>query len=307
MAPGTPHVGEAAASAPQPAPALPETLPARFARQQVCALGNCALAGWLPDPSYAESPLEAVSAQAAIWVHVLAAGAKLTLPANTALELVIVCLGGELGVRDTMSPPDSESLPVRLSPWTALRAASAGVELSCATGECRAMFALIAPRSTLAAAVRATPSTSPRSVPLEVRAFEDVAVASFGQGKNHARVLFGGDATSSALPFSLTLLESDAPAHIATHAHERSWENLLVLEGLGDLELRGHSYPIEGGESLHIAPRIRHGYVARGQTRFVALQLYTPAGPEQRFLEPTQPTPAAAASTPSARVRAEPP
>ena len=100
--PGASTVAPTAASAPRLAPALPEKLPARFARQQACAQGPCSLDGWLPDPTYAESPFEAVSAQAAIWVHVLGAGAKLRLPPNAALELVVVCLGGELGVRDTM-------------------------------------------------------------------------------------------------------------------------------------------------------------------------------------------------------------
>jgi quercetin dioxygenase-like cupin family protein len=92
------------------------------------------------------------------------------------------------------------------------------------------------------------------------------------------------------------LLQTNAPAQIASHAHDTSWENLLVLEAQGDLELRGRSYSITGGESLHIAPGVRHGYVSRGPTRFVALQLYTPAGPEQRFLAPRVLIPAAAAT-----------
>lgn len=294
-----------AATSERPAPGLPEQLPAAFIRQQVCAEGNCSLAGWLPDPSYAESPFEEVAAQAAIWVHVFGAGAKLTLPPNAALELVVVCLGGELGVRDTLSPPGSTSPPVRLSPWLALRASGAGAELACGAGECRAMFALIAPNSTLQSVLRAAPTAAPRVTPFEVRAFQDSAVAASNQGKNHARVLFGGDATKPPVPFSLALLQTDAPARIAPHTHDGSWENLLVLEGHGDLELRGRSYPIAGGQSLHIAPGVRHGYVSRGQTRFVALQLYTPAGPEQRLLAPPDPTPAAAAT--DARVAPEPP
>jgi quercetin dioxygenase-like cupin family protein len=214
---------------------------------------------------------------------------------------VVVCLRGEIDVRDTLSPPGSPALPVHLSPWLALRASSVGVELSCEAGECRAMFALIAPHSTLQSALRSPPTTAPRATPLEVRAFQDAAAAPSNHGKNHARVLFGGDATKPPAPFSLTLLQTDGPARIAPHTHGASWESLLVLEAEGDLELRGRSYPITGGESLHIAPGVRHAYVARGQTRFVALQLYTPAGPEQRFLAP----PAAAAA--DGRVPPEPP
>lgn len=288
---------QATSSAPEPAaPGLPERLPIAFTRQQLCEQGTCSLSGWLPDPSYADSPLEEIAAQAAIWVHVFGEQAKVTLPPNAALELLVVGLGGRLGVRDTLSAPTAPSPPLKLEPWSALRASGAGAELSCESGECRAMFALVAPDSTLQSAVRAAPTTNVRATPLELRAFLDSTAKTARQDASYARVLFGGSASEPPLPFSLTLLHADAPARIAAHAHAAEWENLLVLEARGDLELRGRSYPIAGGESLHIAPGVRHGYVARGNTSFVALQLYTPAGPEQRWLAPSPPTPAAAAA-----------
>ena len=286
----------AGANAALAAPGLPQDLPAEFARQEVCVEGTCSLAHWLPDPSYAESPFEGIPAQAAIWVHLLKAHTKLALPPNAALELVVVCLAGELKVHDTMPAAGSTPPTAELSPWTALRAPGAGAELECGAADCRAMLALIAPHSTLGVAVRATPSAAPRSIPFEVRAFESAIAAAPNHGKNHVRILFGGVATNPPLPFSLTLLQAGAPALIVPHTHDSSWENLLVLEGHGDLELRGRSYPIGGGESLHIAPRVRHGYVARGVEPFVALQLYTPAGPEQRFLTPPADTPPPRAS-----------
>jgi len=291
---------DAAASATPTRAALPPKLPKAFTRQQTCERENCSLTGWLPDPSYAESPFEGVPAQAAIWVHVLRAPAKLNLPANTALELAVVCLSGEIAVKDTIGAAGTAPAPALLKPWMALRAAGAGVELECARDECRAMLALLAPNSTLASALATTPASAPRTLPLEVKSFGDALVAAPNRGTYQARVLFGGTRTSPPLPFSLSLLEADAPVLIAPHSHAGSWENLLVLEGHGDLELRGRSYPIEGGESLHIAPRVRHGYVARGQTRFVALQLYTPAGPEQLFLGPPAASPAALPAATSA-------
>lgn len=289
--------------------ALPQTLPSAFVRQQICDRENCSLVGWLPDPSYAESPFEGVPTPAAIWVHVLRAPAKLSVPPSAALELVVVCLSGEIAVKDTLQVGETAASPPALRPWTALRAAGAGVELECAQGECRAMLALIAPNSTLASALATTPVAAPRTVPLDVKSFDDAAVAAQHRGAYQARVLFGGTRTNPPLPFSLSLLEADAPVLIAPHSHGGSWENLLVLAGQGDLELRGRSYPIEGGESLHIAPRVRHGYVARGQARFVALQLYTPAGPEQLLLGPPAAAPAAvpAATSAGPRPPQEPP
>jgi mannose-6-phosphate isomerase-like protein (cupin superfamily) len=283
-------------------PALPRALPPAFARNQTCTQGTCSLPRWLPEASYALSPLEEVSAQAAIWVHGIQPQARLSVPANDALELVVVGLGGELRARDTR-PGTSAPSEFRVDPWTALRASGAGIELVCAAGDCRAMLALIAPESTLDAAVGAASVPSavalahkPRRVPLELRSFEKVPLLTWQHGKNHARILFGGSDLGSPLPFSLTLLQTLAPALIPPHSHESSWENLLVLEGRGDLELRGRSYPIAGGESLHIGPRVRHGYVASGQESFVALQLYTPAGPEQRFLAAAGAAPTAAAA-----------
>jgi len=216
-------------------------------------------------------------------VHDIQSGAKLSVPANDALEFVVVGLRGELRVHDTRSGASPES-EYRVQPWTALRASGAGVEFECAAGNCEAMFALIAPKSTLDAEVGAAHASTPRRIPLELRSFEAAPLSSWEHGRNHARILFGGSDAGGPLPFSLTLLQSFAPALIPPHTHESSWENLLVLEGRGNLELRGRSYPIEGGESLHIAPRVRHAYVPSGQEPFVALQLYTPAGPEQHFL-----------------------
>ncbi|HEU5077414.1 MAG TPA: hypothetical protein VFU02_24650, partial [Polyangiaceae bacterium] len=117
----TAAVPETAALPRTPVPIFPEKLPAAFARQQSCEQDNCLLASWLPDPSYAESPFEEVPAQAAIWVHTLGRGAKLTLPTNAALELVVVCLSGELEARDLTTSAAPSPSPLRLSPWTALR------------------------------------------------------------------------------------------------------------------------------------------------------------------------------------------
>src|SRR5690606_7239482 len=81
---------QATSSAPEPAaPGWPERLPIAFTRHQLCEQGTCSLSGWLPDPSYADSPLEEIAAQAAIWVHVFGEQAKVTLPPNAALELLV--------------------------------------------------------------------------------------------------------------------------------------------------------------------------------------------------------------------------
>jgi hypothetical protein len=77
---------------------------------------------------------------------------------------------------------------------------------------------------------------------------------------------------------------------------QRRYVTLGVLATLGlschrqtleppELLLRGRPYELKGGEALHIPPQVRHGFTAGGQQRLTAVQIYTPAGPERRFMK----------------------
>ena len=293
----------------EPPPAtLPESWAPQFKRQARCDQPLCTLTHWLPDASYALTPYEELPAPAALWVHELAQHSQLRILPHPGLQLLVLPFSGELGFRDLAANPVA-SEPTKLPRWSALRAPGAAIELSCSAPRCLVVLGLVAPEGTLAEVLAR--QTTARQVPpertLEVRAFSSVPVLAWNGNKNRARVLFGAESASqtsqspnqadagrappaattpltSPSPFSLTLLEADPDVSIPVHRHESEWENLLLLQSQGALELRGRSYAITGGEAIHVPPGVSHGFSASGKGPLVAIQLYTPPGPERRFL-----------------------
>jgi len=56
---------------------------------------------------------------------------------------------------------------------------------------------------------------------------------------------------------------------------------LYVLAGSGTLTIAGNELPVTATSVIQIPPNTKHAFVAAEAVR--ALQIYTPAGPEQRF------------------------
>lgn len=91
------------------------------------------------------------------------------------------------------------------------------------------------------------------------------------------------DVTPAASPdLYLGRLEGTAP--VAEHVHAGSAEILVALEGAG-------TFTIEGTPTRLVAPRIvvvpagaKHAWTPDPGTKLVAVQLYGPPGPEQRFV-----------------------
>jgi mannose-6-phosphate isomerase-like protein (cupin superfamily) len=81
------------------------------------------------------------------------------------------------------------------------------------------------------------------------------------------------------------LLQLDPSVSIAQHEHATSSEDVLVLSGSGYWEMRGRSYPIAGGELIHVEPGVRHGYTPAGSEPLALVALHTPPGPERLFVE----------------------
>lgn len=80
-------------------------------------------------------------------------------------------------------------------------------------------------------------------------------------------------------------LELNAGAKVAEHTHEAS-ETLVVLDGAGVVTIDGKKYAVKAGDTIHIPKGVKHA--AEATTRFVAVQIYAPAGPEQRFTKGTR-------------------
>lgn len=70
---------------------------------------------------------------------------------------------------------------------------------------------------------------------------------------------------------------------VPAHRHETSTEILLVLEGGGTMTVAGEPYPVAPMTAIQVPSNIEHAFTVESAEPVRAVQLYTPAGPEQRF------------------------
>ncbi|MDQ3364073.1 MAG: cupin domain-containing protein [Myxococcota bacterium] len=78
-----------------------------------------------------------------------------------------------------------------------------------------------------------------------------------------------------------SVLELPAGATVPEHAHATETELLYVLSGSGTLTVAGVQLAVTPTSVVQIPPKTKHAFTATADVR--AVQLYTPAGPEQRF------------------------
>ncbi|MBE7451822.1 MAG: cupin domain-containing protein [Kofleriaceae bacterium] len=102
-----------------------------------------------------------------------------------------------------------------------------------------------------------------------------------------ARILVEPPAAGGAV--SLGLLELDAGVSVPAHVHARETEALYVLAGGGAMTVAGAALAVTATSVVQVPAGVEHAFTATAATR--ALQLYTPAGPEQRFKPPPPPRP----------------
>jgi len=76
--------------------------------------------------------------------------------------------------------------------------------------------------------------------------------------------------------------EKDSP-HLEKHDHP-TWEHIAILKGAGKIKLGELELDVAPGALFQIPPRARHAFTGSGREELVAIQLYTPSGPEQRFV-----------------------
>lgn len=76
-------------------------------------------------------------------------------------------------------------------------------------------------------------------------------------------------------------LEGTAP--VAEHAHDSSWEVLCAVEAKGTLTVAGVPQRVTSHTCAKVPPRAKHAWKPDEGTTLVAVQFYTPPGPEQRF------------------------
>jgi mannose-6-phosphate isomerase-like protein (cupin superfamily) len=115
---------------------------------------------------------------------------------------------------------------------------------------------------------------------------------SWAHGAVHARIAFEGPRSPRA-SLGVLLASDDAP--VAEHLHDGAWEVLAALSAAGRLHVPAQSVPgvsapleardrtVTAGSIVYVPAGVRHGWVPDGTRPLIAVQVYAPAGPEQRF------------------------
>jgi mannose-6-phosphate isomerase-like protein (cupin superfamily) len=264
---------------------LPGDLRVPLGAHATCAAGKrCALAGLYP-----ESVREVGQAPAAVWTHDLEGkGATLTYARHDAVDLYGVVIAGAGEVKDS----EGAGPPIALRPWMAFRAAGGGVSLSASEPATRVVVAAVTSGEPIAQAAAEASSKKAASgagsvrPPIGVVDLHGQPDLSWGGGAMHARIGFEGEKVRAS--FGVLMASKDAA--VAQHDHPASWEILVMLRGQGTLKIATapasselRPVALADGTVTAVPKATQHAWLPGDTRPLVALQLYVPAGPEQRF------------------------
>jgi quercetin dioxygenase-like cupin family protein len=102
-----------------------------------------------------------------------------------------------------------------------------------------------------------------------------------GDCKKGKVTIFAEPATIPGKQLAASILEMPAGAAVPEHVHANETELLYILSGSGTMTVAGVQLAVTPTSVVQIPPNTRHAFTATADVR--ALQIYTPAGPEQRF------------------------
>jgi len=269
--------------------ALPDAAPPALDRRAECSKEGTTLAHLVPDEV---RPALSDGAPAVIWEQIIGERASVIFPRDEVVEVLGVVLDGSVDLTAMEEAPKATPVGGR---WAAFRAPGGGVTLNGAGGKAARLALVVATAEagkSLGAHLdqRDRPGAPPgwswkaRPRHIETAAFADRPDLAWGGGAYHARIGWEGDAPAAAV---VDLLRFSADAGVAEHDHPRAWEILAVLEGDGALVRRPPGVeqraPVKAGTILTIPAGVKHAFQPSGKTPFLAIQVYTPPGPERRF------------------------
>jgi mannose-6-phosphate isomerase-like protein (cupin superfamily) len=84
--------------------------------------------------------------------------------------------------------------------------------------------------------------------------------------------------------FAAEILTLAKGVTVPEHVHQNETEMLYVLAGSGTMTVAGVQLAVGPTSVVQVPPATKHSFTASADVR--ALQIYTPAGPEQRFKKP---------------------
>lgn len=276
----------AAPAAPEPIPGdLPADLDAKLITHATCNDRDCLVPGLYPAGAAADG-----GAPAAVWSHDLPdKGSSITFPRHSGVDLYGVVLRGKVRVK----PLEPGARTADLAPWGAFRAPGAGVAVVAEGGAARLVLAVAgdgAPIAETAALLKERKTLKQvawraRPAPIETTDLRAAADLAWGKGAMHARLGFEGGRAS----FGILLASKDAP--VPPHLHDTSWEILAPLWADGTARRASApgaqeemtEMPVTDGAVVAMPKGTLHAWVPGGKKPLLAVQMYLPPGPEQRF------------------------
>lgn len=266
----------AAATAPKADPidaATPETKDAKpFARRQVCEKPPCPTA---IVPAGMDQ-VDGKPAPIAMFEVVLGRKVMWSIPKNANVVVYGFLLDGEVSVM----ADDIKDKQKRCWKLDAFRAPGGGVNVF-AKEPTRILVGVgaVGDAKTVTDALAKPAPWAKRPSPVESVELGRKPQVSWGGGAYHARIGFEDPGAPS---FTLLLMSKNAP--VAEHVHATEWEFLALIDGDGELTRKeGGNVKTTSGTFVAIPPGVAHGYRPNGTTPTLAVQMYSPAGPEQRF------------------------
>ncbi len=97
-------------------------------------------------------------------------------------------------------------------------------------------------------------------------------------------IIYAEPSITSDKAFSAEILTLAKDASVPEHVHQNETELLYILAGSGTMTVAGVQLAVTPTSVVQVPPATKHSFTASADVR--ALQLYTPAGPEQRFKKP---------------------
>jgi quercetin dioxygenase-like cupin family protein len=114
-------------------------------------------------------------------------------------------------------------------------------------------------------------------------------------GKTKIHLLFDPSSTGSDA-VTLSVGQFEPGAEIPRHSHAGSAEILYILSGAGEVTIGSDKLAFAADQAIHLPEDQPHAVRFKGPEKTLAVQIYAPAGPEQRFK--TGPGPAKGGAAP---------
>ncbi len=280
--------------------ALPDNLDAKLVTHAVCKDRDCLVPGLYPSGAAVDG-----GAPAAVWSHDLPDKASsLTFPRHSGVDLYGVVLSGKVRVKLL----EASATGFDLTRWKAFRAPGAGVAVVAVDGPARLLLAVAgdgAPIAETAAQLKDRKGMKKVAWHSRPGSLETADLASSQDltwmgGAMHARIGFEKGRASFGILFG------SKDAGVAQHLHDTSWEILAPLTAAGTAKRASSpgtavtdmtELEMTDGMVVAMPKGTLHAWQPGGKKPLLAVQMYVPPGPEQRFKKLAADAAATAAGT----------